>query len=156
MTDTLDHLQRGRDALLPLFALDEATLARPYAPGKWTGRQVLIHLVDSETVYFDRLRRAAGDDKPLLLGFDNNDWAGRLFYEQRSLALAGALFAATRDAVIELVRLAPQATQEREGVHDEIGKRSFAQLAGMTANHLLRHVEQLQAIAAGRTWTANR
>jgi hypothetical protein len=156
VSDTIDALLRGRDALLPFFRLDEATLAKPYAPGKWTGRQVLFHLLDSETVYFDRIRRAGGDDKPLILGFDETHWSQRLFYDQRSLALAATLFAANRDAVIEIVRLAPPAIQAREGVHNEIGKRSFAQLASMTANHVLHHIDQLHAIAGGKTWPAQR
>jgi hypothetical protein len=152
VNDIIAGLEKGRDILKPYFSAPKEQLGRTYAPGKWSMRYLLLHLVDSETVYFDRIRRAAGDDKPLLIGFDENHWSQRLFYDQRSLELARELFVVTRDSVIEFVRLAPASLLAREGVHNEIGKRSVEQLLRMTSNHVLHHAEQCHAIAAGKTW----
>jgi hypothetical protein len=146
-------LERTRDAVLPFFSSDAATLARPYAPGKWSMRQVLMHLVDQEQLYLDRLRRVAADDQPLMWDTIADHWTQRLFSDRRSLQTAAALYRATRDSAIELARLAPQEIWAREGVHVGIGKLSFARLLAMMHGHTERHLEHLRAIAAGRTWT---
>lgn len=147
-------LERSRDATLPLFGADPAALARSYAPGKWTMRQVLVHLADAETVLFDRLRRLLADDKPLLWAYDENLWAERLDYHHRDLAVAARLFASTREAVLELARAVPADRQQRAGVHSEAGRKTFAEVLAIVPAHNLHHLEQVRACAAGATWTA--
>jgi hypothetical protein len=134
------------------FRADPATTERSYAPGKWTLRQILLHLADCESVYIDRARRLIGDEHPLLWNFDENRWASHLFYEQRSLIIAAAQFAANRDALIELARLTPSASWRREGVHSERGLLTFEQLLDKTEKHTAHHLEQLDAIRAGTVW----
>lgn len=150
----LAELRRTGDATLPYFAADPAALARSYAPGKWTMRQFLIHLVDGECVFLDRVRRLIADQEPLLLAFDENRWAGQLFAMQRDLAAAGRLFAASRAALSELVALCPPALHGREGRHSERGTRTLAQVVRFVHQHNAHHLDQLAAIAADRPWTA--
>ncbi|MBA3708215.1 MAG: DinB family protein [Planctomycetes bacterium] len=154
-SETLATLRRSGDDLVPFFAMEAAASGRAYAAGKWTAHQVLIHLADAETVFFDRLRRLAADEHPLLWAYDENRWADRLAYGQRSLVRAGALFAATRAAVIELIEVLPPDAWDRGGVHSEAGARSFAQVAGIIASHTTHHLAQVRAAADGRTWTAD-
>ncbi len=149
----LEALRRTRDATLPFFTSDAATLARSYAPGKWTMRQMLLHLVDTETVLFERMRRVLADENPLLMGFDENRWVEHLHYDQRSLATAEALYRVTRDSTIELALATTPAERAREGVHNEQGKRSFAHFAAMVHGHNAHHLEQVRAIAAGASWS---
>jgi hypothetical protein len=149
----LAELRRTGDATLPYFAADVDALARRYAPGKWTLRQFLIHLVDGEAVFLDRVRRLIADQEPLLLAFDENRWVDRLFAGQRDLAAAGRLFAATRAALIELAALCPPELHVREGRHSERGTRSLLQVVRFVHQHNAHHLDQLAAIAAGRPWT---
>jgi hypothetical protein len=148
----LEAMRRTRDETLPFFRSDAATLARSYAPGKWTMRQLLLHIVDTETVIFERLRRALAEDKPLVLGFDENRWVERLHYDRRSLATAETLYRATRDSAIELIEATSPAERAREAVHTEQGKRSFAHFAFMVRGHNAHHLEQVRAIAEGKPW----
>ena len=60
---------------LAFFDAPEAAMNRAYAPGKWTLREILVHLSDTEAVYLDRARRILSDEKPSLLGFDQDRWA---------------------------------------------------------------------------------
>ena len=150
----MDHLRRDRADAVMLFAADAATLARPYAPGKWNGRQVLVHLSDAVGVQFDRLRRLQADAKPLLWAFDQDSWNTHLMYDRRDLAVAGALFVATLDAIIELATLVPPERFERGGIHSEIGKKTFAEVLGFVHDHNTHHFAQVRASLAGTTWTA--
>jgi uncharacterized damage-inducible protein DinB len=149
----LVELRRTGDATQPFFAADDAVLARSYAPGKWTLRQFLVHLVDGEAVFLDRVRRLIADQEPLLLAFDENRWVDRLFADRRDLAAAGRLFAATRAALIELATLCPPELHAREGRHSERGTRSLAQVVRFVHQHNAHHLDQLAAITAGRPWT---
>lgn len=150
----LAELRRTGDATLPYFSADAATLARSYAPGKWTMRQFLIHLVDGECAFLDRVRRLIADQDPLLLAFDENRWAERLFAPQRDLASARRLFAATRAALVELVELCPAELRLREGRHSERGTRTLAQVVRFVHQHNAHHLDQLAALSADRPWRA--
>jgi hypothetical protein len=145
-------LQQSREQVAKFFRAEPALMQRSYAPGKWTLRQFLLHLADCESVYIDRARRLIGDEHPLLWNFDENRWASHLFYEQRSLTIAAAQFAANRDALIEMARLTPSDLWRREGVHSERGLVTFEQLLDKTEKHTVHHLEQLDAIVSGTVW----
>jgi uncharacterized damage-inducible protein DinB len=154
-TPLIDHLRRDRLEAVALFAADADALARPYAPGKWNGRQVLVHLSDAIGVQLDRLRRLQADAKPLLWAFDQDAWNTHLAYDRRDLAIAGASFLATLDAIIELATLVPVERFDRAGIHSEIGRKTFAEVLGFVHDHNTHHFAQVRASLAGTTWTAN-
>ncbi|MBA2482462.1 MAG: DinB family protein [Planctomycetes bacterium] len=145
-------LRRSTDEVMAFSAGDAATLARTYAPGKWSMRLILVHLCDAETVFFDRLRRVAADDKPLLWAYDENRWAEKLAYDRRSVTVTRDLFRATRLASIDLIDALPSEALARSGVHSEAGVKSFAQIARTIVTHTEHHLEQLRAIAQDRRW----
>lgn len=148
----IDDLKRDRDEALALFAADPTALARPYAPGKWTGRHVLLHLTDADGVLLDRLRRLQADAKPLLWAFDQDAWAQHLHYEQRDLKTAAALFAATIDTIAELATLVPAERFERAGIHSEIGRKTFAEVIAFIHDHHQHHLAQVRAAVQGKVW----
>ena len=47
---------------------------RSYAPGKWTARQLLLHLVHAETVFVDRIRFAVTTPNYVVTSFDQDKW----------------------------------------------------------------------------------
>ena len=69
------ELERTRDETLKCFSLDHRDLARTYAPGKWSVGYILHHLSDSETVFFDRIRRVLSEPRPVLWVMDQDAWA---------------------------------------------------------------------------------
>src|SRR6266850_772863 len=62
-------------------ARDEDLDARP-APGKWTAREVVHHLADSEMTGAVRLRLLLAVDNPQIQGYDQDEFARRLFYDR--------------------------------------------------------------------------
>ncbi len=155
MTDrvtTLATLHRAVADVLPFFASDAAIQGRSYAPGKWTVRQLLLHLSDSQTAMLDRLFRLAAEDAPILMNFDENRWAERLAYDRRDLIAARALYAAGAATIGDLCRTLPDAVDARQGMHSLGGLRSFAQQLAYCASHSAHHLEQIRAAVEGRTW----
>ncbi len=135
------------------FRLPPADLARSYAPGSWTGFQVLIHIADTESSFLDRLRRALCEQKPLLLALDPDRWTARLGRPFRSLATAAALFAASRAAYLELLASVAADEWTRTAVHTEYGLFTVRQIAEKAVWHADHHVAQVEAAASGRTWS---
>jgi hypothetical protein len=115
-------------------------------------QQILVHLSDSETVLLDRLRRLLSEKQPLLLAFDQDRWAKELFYPKRSLELARSQYIIARLCVIELAKTLPIKADEKAGTHSEAGPMTFGKVLARVASHNAHHLEQLEAIAAGRTW----
>ncbi|MBA3759101.1 MAG: DinB family protein, partial [Gemmatimonadales bacterium] len=65
------------DELVPWLSariqgLDDATLRRPEAPGKWSVIEVLQHLADSDLVFSYRLKMVLTEDSPPLQGYDQD------------------------------------------------------------------------------------
>src|SRR5436309_12047486 len=62
-------------------ATDEELDARP-APGKWTAREVVHHLADSEMTAATRLRLLVATDNPQIFGYDQDAFARILYYDR--------------------------------------------------------------------------
>src|SRR5258706_13813744 len=82
------ELERTRDETLQCFALDQRELGRSYAPGKWPVGHILHHLSDSETVFFDRIRRVLSEPRPVVWVMDQDAWAKGLDYARVPLVIS--------------------------------------------------------------------
>ena len=152
-TDLILDLDRNRARLAAAFAADPAALDRPYAPGKWTGRQMLFHIVDCESAFLDRLKRALADAKPLLWALDPDRWNARLTPPERSLMVARDLQLAQRAAICELLCTVTDAEWERTAVHSEAGMLTVATIGHKVVSHASHHLDQVEAAIQGRIWT---
>lgn len=135
------------------LAATPGALAQTYAPGKWTARQMLFHIIDVEGVFGDRLKRSVADAKPLYWAIDPDRWTERLAYPERSLAIAGELFFAQHAALLEFLKSVSPAEWDRPGIHSEAGRLTVRDLATKVVWHATHHLDQVEAAVAGRTWT---
>src|SRR5438477_2919404 len=62
-------------------ATDAELDARP-APGKWSAREIVHHLADSEMTSAIRLRRLLAEDEPTIHSYDQEEFARRLHYDR--------------------------------------------------------------------------
>ncbi len=92
-----------RDTARFLAGLTEAQAAHRYAPGKWSIREVIGHLADSERIFSYRLLRIARADTTPLPGFDENTYVPAGEFERRPLASVAAEFASIRGATLTLL-----------------------------------------------------
>ena len=138
--DLLQILERqGAETAALIAGLPEARGDHAYEPGKWTIKEVLLHLADAERVFgYRALRFARGDQTPLP-GFEQNDWtpesgAGKLTLKDLSEELR-----AVRGATLALLRHLPDSAPTRRGTASgkEISVRALAWIiAGHEAHHL--------------------
>src|SRR5437588_11077478 len=69
----------------------EDLLAVP-VPGTWSIQQIVLHLMDSDLIAADRMKRVIAEDNPTLIGFDETKFAKNLHYEEQSAADAATIF----------------------------------------------------------------
>ncbi|WP_241737976.1 alpha/beta hydrolase-fold protein [Hymenobacter polaris] len=99
--DPLNQLRQQAAALQQqLASLSEAQALLRYAPGKWTPKQVLLHLVDAERIFTYRALRFARADAQELPGFDENDYADNCEANDRPLSDLLAEYQAVRAATL--------------------------------------------------------
>ena len=82
-------------------ATDEQLDARP-APGKWSAREVVHHLADSEMTAATRLRLLVAIENPQIFGYDQEEFARKLYYD-RPIAASLDAFKAARRATAEIL-----------------------------------------------------
>ena len=120
--------------------------AKP-APGKWSARQIIHHLADSEMTAAVRLRLLLAEDRPAIKGYDQDRFADRLHYE-RSHEASLELFRAARASTAELMGCLTEADWLREGTHSEVGRFGVDTWLRIYAPHAHRHADQIRVARA--------
>ena len=115
--------------------------ARP-GPGKWSTREIVHHLADSEMTAAVRFRLLLAEDKPAIKGYDQDRFAGRLHYERPHEASL-ELFRTSRAATAELMGCLTEADWLREGTHSEVGRFGLDTWLRIYAPHAHRHADQI-------------
>lgn len=127
-------------------ALEGATAAdldRRPAPGKWTAREIVHHLADSEMTSAIRLRRLIAEDNPVIVGYDQEQFARALKYD-RPIASSLAAFKAARETTTEILEQLTEAEWARTGMHSESGAYSVLTWLEIYAVHAHGHADQIR------------
>jgi uncharacterized damage-inducible protein DinB len=118
----------------------EQLRARPIA-GKWSMLEVVCHIADFEPVYADRMKRVIAEERPSLLGADEQRFAAALAYHDRNLDEELSIVEQTRSQMARILRTLPSSALERVGVHNEAGPLSLAELITRITDHIPHHVK---------------
>ena len=124
-------------------ATDEELDARP-APAKWTAREIVHHLADSEMTSAIRLRLLIAVDTPQIVGYDQDEFARRLYYD-RPIEASIEAFKAARRTTAEILERMSEAEWAREGTHSEHGRYTIPRWLEIYAAHAHGHAEQIRA-----------
>jgi len=124
-------------ALLRNAPADRADFA--YAPGKWTLKQVIGHMIDVERVMSYRALRFSHNDATELPGFDENDWVANSNSSERTIADLVAEYEAVRAATVHFARHLGRDALVRRGTAN--GQQlSVRALLFIIAGHELHHI----------------
>jgi hypothetical protein len=114
-------------------------------PGTWSIQQIVIHLMDSDLIGSDRMKRVAAEDRPpTLIGYDESAFARGLFYDQLDPGVACEVFEKNRRLTAEILRRLPAAAFERTGDHNEHGRMTLAELLQTYVDHLEHHLKYIR------------
>jgi len=141
----ISQLNKQKEILNKLFDKKEI-YNKKYREGGWTGKEVLIHIKDSETVSYDRLRRIISEENPMLWFFEQDQWQKNLNYMEQDIELAKKLFLLTRESTIEAVDMHMKKYKSKSGVHSRRGITTMKQLVEFLIWHTDHHIKQIKKI----------
>ncbi|MCC7291431.1 MAG: DinB family protein [Phycisphaerales bacterium] len=127
--------------------------SRPFE-GKWTPNEVIGHLADTEWVYGFRMRLILCEDKPSILGMDQEKWVIGQRRNDRDPSDQLAEFRALRTCNLGVWKRMRPSDLDRVGLHNERGEESLGIMLKMIAGHDLSHIDQITRYAATARWTA--
>lgn len=113
--------------------------ARP-VEGRWSTLDVVCHIADFEPIMADRMKRMLAEERPTLLGANENRFVAALAYDQRDLEEELQIIELTRRQLARILRAAPADVLKREGVHNERGPQTLEQMLRTAIRHIPHHV----------------
>jgi DinB superfamily len=129
-------------------------LRRRPEPAEWSVMELLGHLADAEMVMSARYRWTLSQDRPPLLGYDQDLWVARLRHNDGQPDELLAVFSALRAANLQLWRQSSASDRQRVAMHAERGPESYELMFRMLAGHDRFHLNQigntLRQLRAGR------
>jgi hypothetical protein len=143
--DILCALRDQLDELLGFLGhLDPATGEHRYAPGKWSVKEVIGHVIDSERIFAYRALAFARGERQPLPGFEQDEYVGSGDFGHRSLRSLGEEFEHVRRSNLALFASFGESTWVRRGMANgsSLSVRAIAYvLAGHAAHHIqvIRH-----------------
>lgn len=114
--------------------------------GKWSAREIVHHLADSESTSAIRLRRLLTEDNPLIQGYDQDEFAVRLKYNEREIGPALLAFQAARATTSQLLDMMTEDDWQRAGEHSESGSYSTEDWLRIYADHAHNHAMQIRKL----------
>lgn len=135
---------QGSEVMSLLSALTEDGVAGlTYAPGKWTFKEVIGHLIDDERIFAYRALCVARADTRPLAGFDENAYVAATGFEARSLVSLAAEYRSVRAASVSLFESLTDVEWRRVGTVNGY-EASVRGLAFHMAGHELHHLRVLR------------
>ena len=137
--DVTGSLEAQRVQTMQLFAgRSERDGNFRYAADKWTVKEVLGHISDSERIFTYRALRIARGDQTPMEGFEQDDYVRSGGFNERPLASLVEEYACVRGASLALFRSLGKEAWLRQGTANK-NEVSVRALAYITAGHELHH-----------------
>ncbi|HYK22258.1 MAG TPA: DinB family protein [Pyrinomonadaceae bacterium] len=114
--------------------------------GKWSAREIVHHLGDSESTSAIRIRRLLVEDDPLIQGYDQDQFADRLHYNERDMAPSLEAFRYARETTMQLLPLLSDEDWQRAGTHSESGRYTLEDWLRIYAAHAHNHAAQIRRL----------
>ncbi|MEJ1236812.1 DinB family protein [Chryseolinea sp. T2] len=134
--DNLEQSARITQQLLSTISESRGTYA--YAPGKWTIKEVLCHMIDTERIFAYRAMRFARNDKTPLPGFEENDYAPEANAPNRTVVDIAAEMGRLRQTTIDLYRSFSTEMLQRTGTANN-SAMSVLNLGFVISGHETHH-----------------
>ena len=150
----IEQYKAGYDEVArSLEGFDEETLSAHPLPGKWSAREIVQHLADSEMNSAIRLRKLLTEESPQIQGYDQDSYAARLRYNERDIAPALEAFRAARATTGQVLDAMVEEDWARAGTHSESGRYTAEDWLRIYADHAHNHAAQIRRLrkAVNRT-----
>ncbi len=149
------YLAGSAELLKSIWGLTHDQLHAKPADGTWTIHQIVIHMLDSDLIGTDRMKRIACMDTPLIVAYDENAMVRLPGTSELNAFAACEMFQKNRQMTATILRNLPTAAWERFGIHTESGKVTLGELLVKYTQHLDHHLKFIAAKRARLEGTAS-
>ena len=129
-----------------LKGFPEKDLVAHPIPGKWSAREIVHHLADSETNSAIRLRKLLTEPYPVVQAYDQALYAVLLRYNTRDHADALEMFRTARTTTHQLLTVMTDEDWTRAGWHAEHGLYTATVWLQIYAVHAHNHAAQIRRL----------
>jgi hypothetical protein len=126
-----------------LRGFPEESLSAHPIPGKWSAREIVHHLADSESISAQRLRKLLVEEFPVILGYDQEKFALLLRYNVRPIEPALEAFRTARATTLQLIEVMTDEDWKLKGWHTEAGLYTADRWLEIYAAHAHNHAGQI-------------
>jgi DinB superfamily len=143
----IDQYAGGYDEVVAaLKGFPEKELVAHPIPGKWSAREIVHHLADSEGNAAIRLRKLLAEEFPVLQAYDQELYAVLLRYNLREMAPSLEMFKGARSTSLQLLRELTDEDWKRTGWHPEHGAYTTLLWLQIYAAHAHNHAQQIRRL----------
>lgn len=138
---TIDAYEAGPAKLRTATAglTREQLTARP-GPGDWSILEVVVHILDSDAISIDRMKRMIIEDNPPLLYADETAYVNKLFTHDQDLEDALVLLEVGRRQWARVLRRLPPEAFARTGQHNRSGTKTVGGMVPTYIEHIDYHL----------------
>ena len=122
---------------------DEAVKWRP-GPGRWSAHEIVCHCADSELNAAARVRYLVAEKDPVVLGYDQDNWARVFDYHAHPLETALLTVDAVRGNTVPILRRLSDEQWARAGNHTESGRYTVIDWLRSYSDHVENHSRQIE------------
>lgn len=138
--DILNYFSEQKNIVVNFFAsIDEEKSKYRYAENKWSIRQILGHLCDSERIFMTRALKFARNEKQSLPGFEENEYVDSANFNELSLELLINDFVKMRESHISLFKTFNDEILDRKGIANNT-EYSVSSVLFIMAGHVDHHI----------------
>jgi len=152
LDNPVHQLTAQRDCVHDVYArVTDDRVRHRYVPDKWTVRDVLGHVCDTERILAYRLLRVARGDATPLPGFDENAYVPAAAFGRRPIGDVLEEWMAVREATIALVRGMPDEAWTRRGVANDqvVTARGILYVLVGHVEHHLKVLDERYGVRSG-------
>lgn len=143
--DLLAQLSQQMDETLALLrSIPETQAGFRYAPDKWSIKELVGHLIDTERIFSHRALRFARNDRTPLPGYEQDDYVRNGSFDDCQLEELAGEFESVRRSTLSLFKNLAKDAWMRKGIANE-SEVSVRALAYIIAGHELHHREILRS-----------
>ena len=142
--DLIDALEKGKtEAIKFINSIPENKLDYCYQEGKWSIREIIVHLMDVERIFTYRALRFSRNDRTALAGFDEEEYVPESNASARSLQSLISEYNALRGSTIEFFKNITPEMSLRTGIAN--GKEiSVRALGFIIPGHEIHHMNVIK------------
>lgn len=137
----LELTHRRTNEILDLIAEEDGDYV--YAEGKWTIKELLVHLIDTERIFCSRALQIARNDKTNFPGYDHDEYVNYSDSNKRSLSDIYKEYNLVRQSTIALFKSFTPEMLEREGTANN-NKLTVLAIGFIIAGHETHHINVLE------------